>query len=259
MPSTIVPVFVCPSAASDPKIVNTKFNKALKLLVPETQYPDTQEFAVTHYIFCKGSTDAWCRAPIPKKAADPPFPSERGMFDIRMQTPMRKITDGTSNTIAMGEGASGPKWPLGSRNAPIPPVDELGFQRLAYHIWISAEPGWYELSAVGGLYFAGNLGCTLEPINKSPVTHAWAQTNSSGLDNCRKGIIGAPGTKTPTSCTAPSNCGPHETPGFRSDHSGGCNFLFADGSVHYLNEDINMLTYQQLSTMAGGDIVEIPE
>ena len=73
VPSTIVPVFVCPSAASDPKIVNTKFNKALKLLVPETLYPDTQEFAVTHYIFCKGSTDAWCRAPIRRH----PSPSAR--------------------------------------------------------------------------------------------------------------------------------------------------------------------------------------
>lgn len=257
--STVVPVFQCPSASSDPTVINKKFNSALKLLVPETLYPDTQAFAVTHYIFCKGATDAWCRKPMPTRPTDPPFPSERGMFDIRMNISMRKITDGTSNTMAMGEGASGPNWPLGSRAAPIPRFDELGYERLAYHLWISAEPGWFQLSSTGGLYFAANLGCTLEPMNKTPVTHAWAQTNGGGLDDCRKGIIGAPGTRTPTSCAVAGACGQHETPGFRSDHSGGGNFLFADGSVHFLNESINMLTYQQLSTMAGGDIVEIPE
>lgn len=54
------------------------------------------------------------------------------------------------------------------------------------------------------------------------------------------------------------NCGGHTANSFRSDHSGGCNFLFADGSVHFLNEDIDMMTYQNLSTMMGDDIVEIP-
>ena len=54
-------------------------------------------------------------------------------------------------------------------------------------------------------------------------------------------------------------CGSHTTPNFRSDHAGGGNFLFADGSVHFITEDINMLTYQQLSTMFGNEIAEIPQ
>jgi prepilin-type processing-associated H-X9-DG protein len=34
--------------------------------------------------------------------------------------------------------------------------------------------------------------------------------------------------------------------GFKSFHPGGANFVFADGSVHFLSEKINMDTYQLL-------------
>jgi prepilin-type processing-associated H-X9-DG protein len=34
----------------------------------------------------------------------------------------------------------------------------------------------------------------------------------------------------------------------------GCNFVFGDGSVHYLSRSINPLTFQALATMAGGEV-----
>jgi len=73
---------------------------------------------------------------------------------------------------------------------------------------------------------------------------------------CSKSMPGALGTKAPPNSTGG---GPHNSPNFRSDHAAGCNFLFADGSVHYLSETIDMLTYQQLSTIAGNDISPIPD
>lgn len=42
---------------------------------------------------------------------------------------------------------------------------------------------------------------------------------------------------------------------FRSTHPGGCMFGLADGTVVFLNEDINMTTYQALTTVAGGEVV----
>ena len=36
-------------------------------------------------------------------------------------------------------------------------------------------------------------------------------------------------------------------------------FLFCDGSVHFLNEDISPTMYQQLSTIAGEEVVDVPE
>jgi prepilin-type processing-associated H-X9-DG protein len=42
---------------------------------------------------------------------------------------------------------------------------------------------------------------------------------------------------------------------FRSQHSAGVNFAFADGSVRFVRESIANLTYQTLATRAGGEVV----
>jgi prepilin-type processing-associated H-X9-DG protein len=39
-----------------------------------------------------------------------------------------------------------------------------------------------------------------------------------------------------------------------SNHPGGCNFLFADGGVHFLKSSINIKTYWAMGTKAGGEI-----
>jgi prepilin-type N-terminal cleavage/methylation domain-containing protein/prepilin-type processing-associated H-X9-DG protein len=44
---------------------------------------------------------------------------------------------------------------------------------------------------------------------------------------------------------------------FRSDHLQGCNFLFADGAVHFLHDGIDLTTYRALSTRKGGEVVHL--
>ena len=41
----------------------------------------------------------------------------------------------------------------------------------------------------------------------------------------------------------------------QSNHPGGANFMFADGSVHYLKSTVNQLTYMSLGTRAGGEVI----
>jgi prepilin-type N-terminal cleavage/methylation domain-containing protein/prepilin-type processing-associated H-X9-DG protein len=43
--------------------------------------------------------------------------------------------------------------------------------------------------------------------------------------------------------------------GFASNHPGGCNMLFADGSVHFLKKSISPDTYNALGSRNGGEVV----
>ena len=40
--------------------------------------------------------------------------------------------------------------------------------------------------------------------------------------------------------------------GFKSNHGGGVNFVFGDGSVHFISQDINHQTYQYLGCRNDG-------
>jgi prepilin-type processing-associated H-X9-DG protein len=41
-------------------------------------------------------------------------------------------------------------------------------------------------------------------------------------------------------------------------HTGGCNFTFADGSVHFISQTIDKPTLLGLATMAGGEVITLP-
>ena len=58
---------------------------------------------------------------------------------------------------------------------------------------------------------------------------------------------------TNTNCTNPCNW--NYSWGFRSQHTGGAQFLFVDGSVKFLSENIDYNTYQRLGGRADGNTV----
>jgi prepilin-type N-terminal cleavage/methylation domain-containing protein/prepilin-type processing-associated H-X9-DG protein len=45
---------------------------------------------------------------------------------------------------------------------------------------------------------------------------------------------------------------------YRSDHTGGANFVMADGSVQFLRDGIDPIVFTGLGTRAGGEVVSIP-
>jgi prepilin-type N-terminal cleavage/methylation domain-containing protein/prepilin-type processing-associated H-X9-DG protein len=71
---------------------------------------------------------------------------------------------------------------------------------------------------------------------------------------------GTPYTSSCASCADPVHClwNWHVTWGFKSNHTGGANFAFADGSVHYVSETIDSRTYQYLGCRNDGQPVILP-
>ena len=57
--------------------------------------------------------------------------------------------------------------------------------------------------------------------------------------------------------TVPGPCGINCTNGRQpyGFHPGGCNVLFADGSVHFLNGGLDIRVLARLGTRAGGEVV----
>jgi prepilin-type N-terminal cleavage/methylation domain-containing protein/prepilin-type processing-associated H-X9-DG protein len=122
------------------------------------------------------------------------------------------ITDGTANTILLGETL----------------VEQNEFQRFG-NSW-----GWAGYNSV-------SQGQTIQPINWPVNPSTFGQTGwSSCATNC-------PGIN-------PANClwNWHVTWGFKSNHTNGANFCFADGSVHFLNQNIDHRTYQYLGCRDDG-------
>ncbi|MGD9722323.1 MAG: DUF1559 domain-containing protein, partial [Pirellulales bacterium] len=262
--ATAIPVFACPSNGGE----NPFLDHMLEAIwVVGSVWNNYHELGVTNYAFCKGVTDAYC---LGRNNAPPGPPhvsaKERGMFDFNWAVSTRQVTDGLSNTIAMGEAAHGPAWPVSNaepdvtiwtgttydnQRTTLPGPDFHGQTRLCWQAWVAAQPSYWTLNQGIRLHVGNVMACTLEPINKWPPTQA--QHNDRFVFDCSKSQPGAPGTRFPQ-----SQGGAHIAPNYRSDHSGGCNFLFADGSVHFLEESIDMLLYQRLSTCMGAEIVSPP-
>lgn len=239
--ATPIAMFKCPSfSASNPYQDPQLFAEIERLT-----------FGVGEYGYCMGYTDAFCARNAGKEGDIPA--SQNGMFNTSWDASMKQITDGLSNTIAMGDCSGDPRWKVchGAKCSeqdliPIPGGGELPTAAMG---WIIGEPNSRQFYATLGAR-SGSYGCTVEPMNKSPVTDTFIDFTRFGID-ANEFKKGAPGHY----CKASFEGGTHSASNYRSDHPGGCNFLFADGSVRFLVEGIDMATYQARSTIAGEEVV----
>jgi prepilin-type processing-associated H-X9-DG protein len=125
--------------------------------------------------------------------------------------------------------------------------------------------------------FGSIFACTLEPLNKRPVTHTFARLSTGDVINelttCRPSIkwdtpeagyptygmdFDADGVADYVMPNPPGQTSTSRTSGFRSDHRGGANFLYADGSVSFIQEGISGPVYRALSSIAGSEAVTPP-
>ena len=155
-----------------------------------------------------------------------------GMFGPEQSVKISGVTDGTSNTMLIGEMSRFKNEPSGS-----------GFNFCvisAFFVgppWSAASPFWpNDWRVTGG-------ASTIAKLN-SP-----ADTTGNLYTVCVANL-----TLPPDPLGVPA-CQNYGQIAFRSLHPGGGNFAFADGSVKFIKDSINIITYRQLSTRAGGEIV----
>ena len=94
--ATVIAIFKCPSSGAPNPVVDP----LLATVVDDTVY------GTSEYAFCMGYTDAFCAREGVKPGEIPH--SQQGMFNIAWGPAIRQITDGTSNTIALGMPAATP-------------------------------------------------------------------------------------------------------------------------------------------------------
>jgi prepilin-type N-terminal cleavage/methylation domain-containing protein/prepilin-type processing-associated H-X9-DG protein len=173
-------------------------------------------------------------------------------------TTLAELTDGTSNTIAFGEGLVGDN---GRKNnyrgngmsgaaevtaaelfdAQTNPVGILKGLQSCNTFWamntlVSDSTGLKQYT--GQVWAQGERGFTLfntvVPPNSKSYPWRSCRFGAGCLDCAMEG----------SSFTNAS-----------SNHPGGSNFAFADGSVKFLKDSINMQVYESLGTRAGGEVI----
>ncbi len=97
----------------------------------------------------------------------------------------------------------------------------------------------------------GALTCPKPPFDFNPCEPLGALMVNVHSGPCHVGHVpGEPPVIHPPNSPACAVCQMY------AEHPGGCNVLLGDGSVHFISETINQLTWAAMSSMAKGDFVD---
>jgi prepilin-type N-terminal cleavage/methylation domain-containing protein/prepilin-type processing-associated H-X9-DG protein len=171
---------------------------------------------------------------------------------------IQSINDGSSNTIAFGESLIGDlnielvKW----RDGPVKAVGYAG----------NGTGGAFDASSNPQNTLADLQTCQTAFANPTPGSQTginnekgfrWAE-DMGGMTLFNTIVPPTSSQYTFTYCGLGFGNNNATDQGYQnanSNHPGGANFLFADGSVHFVKSTINIKTYWALGTRAQGEIV----
>ena len=173
-----------------------------------------------------------------------------GLFTFQFSYSIANITDGTSNTIAGSEGVVGPPTNIVARGATYMNVSGMTTTPDAFQTLTSGQvpPGTTIpatlatcLTNPGGVYnLRGNQWAngdtnytmfnTIVPPNSKQYNFGACKSGGGGVDDA-------------------------EYVNANSNHPGGVNVLFADGSVKFIKDSVSWQVWWGLGTKSGGEVI----
>lgn len=138
--------------------------------------------------------------------------AQDGLMFPGSETKISSVTDGTSNTLALGERLDAHwDWMSGAtrRGDPLTEICSESGKNIRY------------------------------PINADPWTYGFYRGDATAP-------AGAPKTALLNDLR------------FASEHRSGAHFAYADGSVHFLHEQLDFVVFQDLATIAGEEASSVP-
>jgi prepilin-type N-terminal cleavage/methylation domain-containing protein/prepilin-type processing-associated H-X9-DG protein len=188
-----VPTFVCPSDNGTPTI-----SAGSAAYSPDLNSPGVVKAVKTSYDFISHSNGVGYFNYWPNQST-----STRYMFGENSTTRLTDITDGTSNTLAMGE-------------------QTLSLYNGTTSAW--AYTGWVSV----GIDPVGSWNTTVPQC----CLNIWQYSTAAAVPGQRATWYNA-----------------------ASLHPGGVNFVFADGSVHFISQTVDQITMTYLSRIADGQVI----
>jgi prepilin-type N-terminal cleavage/methylation domain-containing protein len=193
-----------------------------------------------------------------------------GAFNINSNVSIRSIRDGTSNSFLMGEAAGGSQLPPGNpvngftfaTATPTSALTGFGVDQPWSQGYIgnagaggygslfaaTAHDAWYD--SQGRLTLPNGQSNGWTPLKMNMAKMRWMR-GTSMTGSLLTGIA-----YNTTGGKVDVTTGSMSVSPFRSYHAAMCQFLYADGSVHTVTENIDAAVYVGLSSIAGKEVVE---
>jgi prepilin-type N-terminal cleavage/methylation domain-containing protein/prepilin-type processing-associated H-X9-DG protein len=229
--NALVKEFVCPS---DPLGGNSPFS---------------QSHDTNNYFVCVGTSTNQTNS----NTSTPSFAAlgvtTSGIFGMQYNVGMQAITDGSSNTIAVGEAV------VNGSNA-VPGQPNMGVQG------VGAVPTVLDTQADAranpAAVTTGIQACTT--AWQTAGTNFQYQRGSSwahgGFAHTMFNTIVQPNSNQWSYCDHYSSSAVGTFGNVSSYHSGGVNCLFADGSTRFIKNSINQTVWWALGTKGGGEVID---
>jgi len=255
--ATVIPYYICPSTALDTVVTDSVLNA---LNASNSSSFPFKKVAITSYLLNSGSGTAWSMDPVTVNGTTYPIGSNGsaantpasnltgvGIFMLNMETRVAQVSDGLSKSFMLGEGTGSNqsttmKWKqmngttvtMGSGATEGVATGTAVTTYVTGDAWIACQPAAASLLSTVSVTAStgGNYGGTFVKVNNNPIVGSQYTITNGYVDSSTGGYI--------------SN--------FRSDHPGICNFVYADGHVAGISDQVDMSAYRAASTRAGSEL-----